>query len=390
MFSSRLHSDLQPNPLTQLAEAKRREGAAVLDLTESNPTRAGLGYPEQAILEALAQPRALVYEPAPFGLPLAREVVAEYYGERGHQVVRDRVLLTASTSEAYSYLFKLLSEPGDEVLVPRPSYPLFEYLAALDSVRAIPYSLAYHGRWFVDMDSLQRALTPRTRAVLIVNPNNPTGSFLKREELGNLMTLCAANTLAILSDEVFLDYALEPDADRFGSLAGIDQVLTFCLSGLSKIAGLPQLKLAWMTIGGPPELLNGARGRLELIADTYLSVGAPVQHALPQLMALSAAVREQIQQRTRANRTFLQHAIGSASPCTLLHVEGGWYAVLQLPQTRGEEQWCLDLLRADNVLVQPGYFYDFEQLTCVVLSLLTPPQAFEEGVQRLLARVKSS
>ena len=390
MFSSRLHWDLRPNPLAQLLEAKRRGGAAILDLTESNPTRAGFSYPEQAILQALAQPGSLLYEPSPAGLPSAREAVAEYYRSRGHAVDPGHILLTASTSEAYACLFKLLGDPGDEILVPRPSYPLFDYLAALESLLPVPYPLRYQGAWSLDLEALAAAITPRTRAVILVHPNNPTGSFVKREELQRLIPICQEKGLAILSDEVFSDYAFAPDRNRVDTLAGEARVLTFCLSGLSKVAGLPQMKLGWVVISGPPAIEAVARERLELIADTYLSVGAPVQHALPELLAIGEKIREQIQQRLRANWNFLRAATDAGSACSLLDAEGGWYAILQMPRTRSEEQWCLALLEKDNVLVQPGYFYDFESEAYVVVSLLTPRDASEEGIRHVQALAKTA
>ncbi|MBI4480096.1 MAG: pyridoxal phosphate-dependent aminotransferase [Acidobacteria bacterium] len=390
MFSSRLHWDMQPNSLAQLLEAKRRSGAAILDLTESNPTRAGFAYPEQPILQALAQPGSLLYEPSPAGLHSAREAVAEYYRSRGHRVEPSRILLTASTSEAYACLFKLLADPADEILVPRPSYPLFDYLAALESVRPIPYPLRYHGAWSLELEALAAAITPRTRAIVLVHPNNPTGSFVKREELERLIPICQEQGLAILSDEVFSDYAIAPDRNRVDTLAAEARVLTFCLSGLSKVAGLPQMKLGWVVISGPPAIEAVAREHLELIADTYLSVGAPVQHALPELLAIGEKIREQIQQRVLANWNFLRMATDAGSACSLLDAEGGWYAILQLPRTRSEEQWCLALLEKDNVLVQPGYFYDFESEAYLVVSLLTPREPFTEGIRRLQALARTA
>jgi aspartate/methionine/tyrosine aminotransferase len=386
MFSSRLPSNLRPNRLSELLEAKRRSGAAILDLTESNPTQAGFTYPAEEILQALANPRSLRYEPLPAGLAEAREAVACYYTERGQRVEPDRILLTASTSEAYSYLFKLLCDPGDEVLVPRPSYPLFGFLAEMESVRLAHYPLAYHGCWEMDLDALASAVTERTRAVVIVNPNNPTGSFLKKDELRRLTELCAERKLAIISDEVFSDYAFGADAERIASLASVEAVPTFCLSGLSKIAGLPQMKLGWIVLAGPWQ--SAARERLELIADTYLSVGTPVQHALPRLLALGAGVREQIAARVRANLDFLRSAVHGTA-CRVLDVEGGWYAILEVPRTRSEEEWCAELLDRDGVLVQPGFFYDFESEAFLVVSLLPPEEVFREGVGRLLVRVGS-
>lgn len=383
MFSSRLAWDLRPNRLSALVEVKRRAGAAILDLTESNPTRAGFSYPAEEILEALADARSMRYEPAPAGAWQARQAVAGYYAARGQAIEPDQVLLTASTSEAYAHLFKLLADPGDEVLAPRPSYPLFEFLAGLESVRVAGYPLVYHDGWWLDTEALARAVTERTRAVIVVHPNNPTGSFLKRDELERLVPLCAGRNLAIISDEVFRDYVLGPDPRRVATLAGVDEVLTFTLSGLSKIAGLPQMKLGWIVVGGPPGARAQALERLELIADTYLSLGTPVQHALPRLLAAGAAVRQQIAARLRGNLDFLRTTIGGASACSVLQVEGGWYATLRVPRTRSEEEWALELLEKDSVLVQPGFFYDFQSEAFLVLSLLTPVETFREGVRRL-------
>jgi len=385
-LSSRLDWNLRPNRLAELLESQRRAGVAILDLTESNPTRAGFSYPVDEILAAFADRRSLLYEPAPAGLAPAREAVAAYYASRGQAVEAERILLTASTSESYAYLFKLLADPGAEVLVPRPSYPLFEFLARLESVRVVQYPLVYHDAWSVDTEALAGAVTSRTCAVIVVNPNNPTGSFLKRDELRALVALCAEHGLAIISDEVFADYAFGPDPRRVATLTGVDEVVTFSLSGLSKMAGLPQMKLGWMVISGPPAQRHEVTERLELIADTYLSVATPVQHALPRLFAAGAVVQEQIAARLRDNLGYLRDAMTGERPCRLLHLEGGWYATLRVPRTRSEEEWALELLAQDQVLVQPGFFYDFESEAYLVLSLLTPPEAFREGVRRLLAR----
>jgi len=385
MFSSRLPWNLRPNRLSERFEAKRRSGAAILDLTESNPTRAGFSYPTEEILSALADARSLRYEPSPRGLPEAREAVAAYYAARGQTVEPERILLTASTSEAYAYLFKLLADPGDDVLVPRPSYPLFAFLADLESVRIVHYPLAYHGSWTLDSDAVARALTPRTRAIVVVNPNNPTGSFLKKDELHELVGLCAERNLPLISDEVFSDYSFQPDARRAQSLVEVEEVLTFCLSGLSKVAGLPQMKIGWIALAGPAAEHAAARERLELIADTYLSVGTPAQQALPRWLALGASVREQIALRIQENLLFLRSA-AQGTACSVLDAEGGWYAIVEVPRTRSEEDWCLTLLDQDSVLVQPGFFYDFESEAFLVVSLLPPPGIFQEGIRRLLAR----
>lgn len=386
MFSTRLDWKLRRNRLSLLLEEKQRAGSAIIDLTESNPTRAGFAYSED-ILREFSDARSLLYEPSPQGLLQARQAVSSYYASRGLSVEPERVLLTASTSEAYSYIFKLLANPGDEVLVPQPSYPLFGFLAELDTVCVKQYSLAYHGRWMLDLDSLASAVNERTRAIILVNPNNPTGSFLKRSELERLVALCEHRKLAIVSDEVFSDYSFAPDPQRVTTLAGVQEVLTFCLSGLSKIAGLPQMKLGWIALAGPAPLRNEAMERLELIADTYLSVGTPVQHALPRLLALGSTVRDQIADRVRENLVFLQRATGSDSPCRVLDAEGGWYATLQVPRTRTEEEWCVELLERDSVLVQPGFFYDFESEAFLVLSLLPRLDQFQEGVACLTARM---
>lgn len=379
VFSSRLQWDSQPNSLSILLAEKRRKGAAILDLTESNPTRAALDYPGGELLAALADPRALQYDPDPRGLLAAREGVAEYYAQRGVNVPASRILLTASTSEAYSYLFKLLADPGDEILVPRPSYPLFDYLAAMESVRVIQYPLRYDGVWHIAFDALASGITPRTRAIVVVNPNNPTGSYLKRTEWERLQSF----GLPILSDEVFSDFGFAPDPARLATLTGSSDVLTFSMSGLSKTAGLPQMKLGWIVAGGPHHA--AALEGLEWIADTFLSVATPVQWALPRILAGSANVQEQIRRRTRGNlECLMERTSGAQSPCRCLYAEGGWYAILEVPRIRTEEDWVLHLLAEWDVLVQPGFFYDFEAEAFLVLSLLTPRAIFAEGLRRIL------
>jgi len=371
MFSSRLDWNIGANPQSTLLDRKRREGAAIFDLTESNPTRAGFDYPLE-LMVSLADPAAMRYDPSPRGFAPAREAVSHYYAERGREVTPVQILLTASTSEAYSYLFKLLADPGDEILTPRPSYPLFEFLAALESVRVRQYPLRYDGVWHIDFAALESAVTARTRAIVVVNPNNPTGSFLKRDEWDRL----AALGLPILADEVFSDYAFDTAA------AAPEHVLIFSMSGLSKIAGLPQMKLGWIAANGPGQ--EAALERLELIADTYLSVSTPVQIALPRLLISSGTVRAQIGERTRANLDGLR-AAARGSALEVLNVEGGWYAVVRVPSTRTEEEWSLHLLAERDVLVQPGFFFDFETEAFLVLSLLTPPATFDEGLRRILA-----
>lgn len=381
-FSSRFHWDSRPNALTVLLREKRGAKTAVLDLTESNPTHAGLIYPEEEILGALADARSLRYEPDPRGMLAAREAVCRYYARHGTHVEPERVILTASTSEAYSYLFKLLTDPGGEVLVPRPSYPLFEYLAAMESVTVRPYPLRYDGSWHIDFSALESAATARTRAIAIVNPNNPTGSYLKKDEWARLAEWAASRGIAILSDEVFSDFALGPDANRIETLADANTDATvFSMSGLSKIAGLPQMKLGWIIANGPGHA--AALEGLEWIADTFLSVATPVQHALDRLLIATETVRDQIRTRTAGNLAIARTLLDANSAARILRVEGGWYIVVQLPRTRSEEEWALGLLREANVLVQPGFFYDFESEVYLIVSLLTDPLEFREGVRRL-------
>ena len=365
IFSSRLPIEIHASPLAQEIAAFRASGRELLDLTQANPTRAGFEYPRD-LLEAFRDSRALVYDPDSLGLQEVRQ-----------QITPHHCLLTSSTSEAYSWLFKLLCDAGDEVLIPQPSYPLFDLLAKLESVETRTYPLRYHEGWFIDFSGLRAAITGRTKAVVVVNPNNPTGSYLKPEEHEQLIQL----GLPIISDEVFTDYS-------FGrppySLAGSDRVLTFVLNGLSKSAGLPQMKLGWIVLSGPEPAATEAAARLELIADTYLSVGTPVQYAFRALVAASELIRAQIRRRLCANLDYLRSTV-AGSRLSVLDVEAGWSAIVRVPHTRSEEDWTRLLLRDAGVLVHPGYFYDFESEAWLVLSLLTPETIFREGVSRMVA-----
>lgn len=384
MFSSRLDWTVRPNALSELLADKRQRGEPLLDLTESNPTRAGIEYPSGLLRTACSDNRLLRYQPAPFGLPEARAAVAEYYGQAGFAVHPSRILLTASTSEAYAYLFKLLTDPGDEILIPRPSYPLFEYLARLESIRVVHYPLFYDHGWHLDGAALRSLITERTRAIITVHPNNPTGSFLKRNEFEEMIAIAADHGLAIISDEVFSDYSFGRGPDRLTLAAATSQVLTFSLSGLSKIVGLPSMKLGWMVTGGPDGVRAAALDRLEWIADTYLSVGTPVQFAVSALLRARGTIQRQIRRRLQENIQHLRTAVAASKQVRLLDVEGGWYATLQVPRVHSEEEWALALLRDSNVLVQPGFFYDFEGEAFLVLSLLTRTSEFLEGLQHLM------
>jgi aspartate/methionine/tyrosine aminotransferase len=382
MLSTRSAFDLAPNALARALEA--RGDRPLLDLTESNPTRAGIPYDVDSLRHALGRPENARYEPRPFGLPAAREAVARELSSAGPVVDAGRVALTASTSEAYSFLFKLLCDPGDEVLVPAPSYPLFAHLAQLESVVAIPYRLVYEGGWHLDVPSMKKAVTDRTRAVVAVSPNNPTGSFLKKAELDAVV----ATGLPVVSDEVFGRYSLRDDPSRMTTvLEAAPASLLFSLGGLSKLAALPQMKLGWIAVGGAKELVDDAMGRLEVIADAFLSVGAPVQNAAAALLASRETAEGAIKARTRDNLFWLAGAV-KGTALTLLDVEGGWYATLRLPRTRSEEAWTLSLLAQDDVHVHPGHYFDFEEEAYVVVSLLTPEATFREGVRRIVERVR--
>jgi alanine-synthesizing transaminase len=383
MFSKRTSWDRRPNPLAERIAAKRATGARLLDLTESNPTRAGITGPED-VLAALARQEGRRYDPLPFGRPEARAAVAADFARRGFPVGPDRIFLSASTSEAYAFVFKLLCDPGDAVLVPRPGYPLFEFLAGLESVEARPYRFAHDGGgWQLDLPGLREATSPRARAVVVVNPGNPSGAFLKRDERKALLELCAERSLALVSDEVFADFAFRDDPRRAGSLAEDGPALAFTLGGLSKTCALPQLKLAWTAVTGPAALRDEAMERLEIVADTYLSVSTPVQVAAPSLLARREELQAPVHERLRENLAALRRGISASSPATLLAPEGGWYAVLRIPATIPEEERALRLLEKD-VVVHPGYFFDFEGGAFLVLSLLTPPDDFREGVERVL------
>ncbi len=390
MFSSRTDWDLTPNRLAAELERMRARGREVLDLTESNPTRCGLKYDRRAILRALARPAALAYHPDPRGMRAARQAVADYYRGRGPgtaslRVDPERILLTASTSEAYSFLFRALCEPGDQVLAPAPSYPLFDFLAGLNDVELRSYPLLYDHGWQIDLHSLEATLTTRTRAVVVVHPNNPTGSFVKRSELAALNSLCARRGLALIADEVFLDYA--HDGRVRPSLAANRGVLTFVLSGLSKISALPQMKVAWTVVNGPKPQVRRALERLEVIADTYLSVNTPAQLALPALLAQRKSLQAQLRRRMAANRRELKRQLASHPACRVLESEGGWYAVLRVPVTGSDEELALRQLRRQGVLVHPGHFYGFSGQGHLVLSLIAPRTGFREGLRRLLGAV---
>jgi alanine-synthesizing transaminase len=380
VFSRRTSWDLAPNAFSLALERARNSGRELLDLTVSNPTEAGIQYDERTIREALSSPAVLNYEPAAKGLLAARNAVADYYSARNTNIDPEHIVLTVSTSEAYSYVFRLLCDPDDEVLVAQPSYPLFEFLADIQDVKLRPFELIYDHGWQIDFHSLEQAITPRTRAILLVHPNNPTGSYIKEQERERLNQICRTHELALVVDEVFLDYS--HDASERFSFASNSGVLTFALSGLSKISGLPQMKSAWIVTSGPQT--DEALSRIEVIADTYLSPNAPVQSALPVLLQQRHGVQKQLNARIAANLRELDMQLAAHYVCSRLDVEGGWYATLRVPITRSDEELAIALLEQISVVAHPGHFFNFPRDGYLVLSLITPERGFREGLDRVL------
>jgi aspartate/methionine/tyrosine aminotransferase len=391
MFSKRTEWKLALNRFTEAQHEIAAQGSRILDLTVSNPTRAGLNVDlsrdKEEIAKALTDARIADYDPQPKGLLHAREIVGEYYRERKANVDAESLVLTTSTSEGYSYVFRLLCNPGDEVLVPNPSYPLFEFLADLQDVKLVPYPLIYDHGWQIDFHSIERVVNERTRAIVLVHPNNPTGSYVKNSEREALNAFCLKHELALVVDEVFLDYPL--GAGKHESFAANQDALTFTLSGISKISGLPQMKLAWIATSGPNDVTREAMARLEVIADTYLSMSAPIQFAAGAMLEQRKRLQPALSLRTRMNLTELDKQLAMQKSCARLEVEGGWYVVLRVPATQTDEDLAIALLQECSVLMHPGHFYDFPANGYLVVSLITPENDFSEGVQRTLKFVAS-
>jgi len=383
MFAKRTNWNLQTNRLSAALAAHRASGKPLIDLSVSNPTECGFQYDEEAILSALRNPSAMRYEPNPRGLEPARGAVARYYADRGTPVSNDDIFLTTSTSEAYSYVFRTLCDPEDELLIPEPSYPLFEFLADIQDVRLVRYPLVYDHGWQIDFHALEHAMTPRTRGVIVVHPNNPTGHFVKAEEMRELNAICAERGIAILADEVFLDFALGDR--RPATFAANPAALTFTLSGLSKICGLPQMKAAWLIASGPEAWKAEALARIEVIADTYLSMNAPVQWAMPVLLGQRLSFQKQLIARVKENLSSLDRQLAEQKSCSRLEVEGGWNAVIRVPATRSEEEFALELLATKSVYVHPGHFYDFPREGYLVVSLITAMPEFAQGIKLVLS-----
>ncbi len=401
MFAERTNWNLTPNRLSEALAQHLAAGKKLFDLSASNPTEVGFSFDGESILHSLCDPTALTYVPDPKGLLRARQGVAEYYADRGDEVAVDDIVLTTSTSEAYSFVFRTLCSPGDELLVPAPSYPLFGFLADIHDVRLIHYPLVYENGWQIDFPSLQQAITPRTRGIIVVNPNNPTGHFVKPEELVKLNEICTASNLAVIADEVFLDFAhadfgARRDAVRVAqprgengkkpaSLAVNGGALTFTMSGLSKISGLPQMKAAWLVASGPAAIKKQALDRIEIIADTYLSMNAPVQLALPVLLQQRHGFQKQVLTRVRRNVGDLDRQLMLRKTCSRLEIEGGWYAVVRVPVTRSDDDLAVDLLTKKGIYVHPGHFYDFAKDGYLIVSLILPEREFAEGCRQMLS-----
>jgi len=382
MFAKRTNWNMTPNRLSEALAAHRAAGKPLLDLTISNPTECGFEYDGEAILEALRNPAALAYEPNPRGLESARRAVSAYYADREESVSVEDIFLTTSTSEAYSYVFRTLCDPGDELLIPSPSYPLLDFLADIQDVNLVRYPLLYDHGWQIDFHALEQAITPRTRGVIVVHPNNPTGNFVKSAEMAKLNAICSAREMAIIADEVFLDFAL--NGERAASFAANREALTFTLSGLSKISGLPQMKAAWLIVGGPEQMKREALARLEVIADTYLSVNTPVQLAMPRFLEQRHAFQKQVISRARRNLAELDRQLAEQKVVSRLKVEGGWCAVLRVPATRSDEGVAIELLTAYGVSVHPGHFYDFPSDGFLVVSLIAPSADYSQGMASAL------
>jgi alanine-synthesizing transaminase len=389
MFSTRTAWNLAHNRYTEALDASARSGRKIFDLTASNPTVIGLQYDKDLLLAALSNRESLAYQPTPKGMLSARKAVAAYYAEKGSEVSADDLVLTTSTSEAYSFVFRLLCDPGDAVLVPVPGYPLFDFLADLNDVKLIPYELVYDDGWQIDFHSIRQALDRaesqgiRCRALMTLHPNNPTGSYVQPHEARELSAICAASDMALMVDEVFLDYVVSQN--RCPSLSANPSALTFTLSGLSKISALPQMKVSWVAVSGPPVAKLEALGRLEVIVDTYLSMNAPVQLAVPQMLGQASSIQRQLVARIRTNLDALDATLRAQNLCHRLRVDGGWYAMLRAPVLGPDEDLAIDILRHTGVLLQPGHFYNVPAEGHLVVSLITPSDDFEFGIQRAVA-----
>lgn len=387
-FASRIAWDLTESATNRALRERRHAGLPVHDLTVSNPTQAGFHYDEETILHPLAFVEVLSYDPNPRGMLKARQAVCRYYADCGAAIEPEQIVLTTSTSEAYSFLFRLLCNPGDEVLIAQPSYPLFDFLAQIDDVRLIPFPLFYDHGWQIDIEGLRQRITPRTRAIVLVHPNNPTGHFTSKIERQALEHVCAEHNLAMIVDEVFLDYPIASDQREPRSFTtGEHPTLTFVLSGLSKIAGLPQMKAAWICTCGPEREIQDALDRLEVIADTFLSMNAPIQHAMPYWLLGRKGIQAQILERIRENVNFLDQSLAKQALTSRLEAQAGWYVVLRIPAVESGETFAVRLIANSGVYIHPGHFFGFPSSGWCVLSLLTSKVSWQIGIAAIFREI---
>ncbi len=389
IFSERTQWDLDQNSITKAIDELKSSKREMFDLTQSNPTLCSFSFPSKEILNAFVDDDNLSYGPDSQGILKAREAISDYYAKKNVNVDPANIFLTASTSEGYSLLFKLLANPQDSILFPQPSYPLFQFLCDINDVLIQYYPLVYNGRWQVQLNQMQKDENfSQAKAFVIVNPNNPTGSIISTQELTEINQFCKKNNMAIICDEVFADFLFK-GTQGYVTLSRNEEVLTFTLGGLSKTLGLPQMKLSWILMSGPKEFVGEAKGRLQIISDTYLSVNTPVQNALKNLLSEADVIQSQINQRVDQNIQSLKKLLGGFQKVSYLNSEGGWYFVLKILGLQNEEKFILDLIQEEQVLVHPGYFYDFAKDGYIVLSLIVPNRIFVEGLGRILKRVNS-
>jgi alanine-synthesizing transaminase len=386
MLSRRFNYNIEDNKISKLLKQKKSAGIEVLDLTESNPTKVFLEYDVTGILKSISHPDSMKYNPDPKGIQTAREAISLYYKDKNVEINEDDIFLTSGTSEAYSFVLKLLTDPSDEILIPRPGYPLFSFIAEMESVEIQYYDLNYSndGFWKIDFDSLKSCLTNKSKAIICINPNNPTGNYIKKDELNELISICRTYNLALICDEVFMDYEIEVDKKDIFSFSGKKDVLTFTLNGLSKICALPQLKLSWIVVNGPQKERDEAKAKLEIITDTYLSVGTPIQLALRSLLEGKEIIQMKIRNRIIRNYNFLKEELLNRNNVELLNTEGGWYSILKVKSDIDEEYLTHSLLKEKDVYVHPGYFFDFKDEGYIVVCLLTSEEIFSEGMKRIL------
>lgn len=381
MFSQRTSWNTQANPLINLVDSLRSRNILFLDLTVSNPTECCLEYPHQDILKPFSSKENLLYQPEAFGTVGARQILAQEYLKQGVSIDWNKIVLTSSSSESYSFLFRLLLNPGDHILLPKPSYPLLEILCQINDVLIDRYRLFYDGQWKIDLRNIEEMIGPKTKAIVLVHPNNPTGSYVTDQEREGINIICQKNNLAIICDEVFWDYSLQDTVPE--SFASNNSVLTFTLGGVSKSLGLPQMKISWITFSGPPQDVQKALERIEVIADTYLSVSSPSQNALSAWLSLKPFIQNQISKRIYNNYHRVLSFFEEENNIFPFHVQGGWYIVVRLSGKICEQDFTLFLLEKEHVFTYPGYFFDFDEGAHLVLSLLTPEKVLEQGISRI-------